>query len=171
MRRNWDNLISLSVNATEFVTGVGAFYSAAMTIHGGLNIALSICKITYTTIMADMYGDDYADGIDSRLPDTALGFVGYMMGSFADTMVSYTDSALPEKEGALFDLFDTGCRIALSFCAGKFNKAVDSFVKEVGSIVPKNKLVQFQKYLESAEKFTAVNFIKGIIENIKQIGE
>ena len=152
-----------------------------MTIHGGLNIALSICKITYTTIMADMYGDDYADGIDSRLPDTALGFVGYMMGSFADTMVSYTDSALPEKEGALFDLFDTGCRIALSFCAGKFNKAVDSFVKEVGSIVPKNKLVQFQKYLESAEKFTAVNFIKGIIEkydtisgiieNIKQMGE
>lgn len=131
--------------------------------------------------MADMYGDDYADGIDSGLPDTALGFVGYMMGSFADTMVSYTDSALPEKEGALFDLFDTGCGIALSFCAGKFNKAVDSFVKEVGSIIPKNKLVQFQKYLERVEKFTAVNFIKGIIEkydtisgiieNIKQMGE
>ena len=104
-----------------------------------------------------------------------------MMGSFADTMVSYTDSALPEKEGALFDLFDTGCGIALSFCAGKFNKAVDSFVKEVGSIIPKNKLVQFQKYLERVEKFTAVNFIKGIIEkydtisgiieNIKQMGE
>ena len=191
-RRNWDNLISLGVNAAEVVigagiisttgiTGAGAFYGAAMTIHGGLNTALSICKITYTTIMADMYGDDYADGIDSRLPDTALGFVGYMMGSFADAMVGYTDSAFPEKVGALFDLFDAGCGIALSFCAGNFNKAVDSFAKEVGSIIPKNKLVQLQKYLERAEKFTAVNFIKGIIEkydtisgiieNIKQIGE
>ena len=86
-----------------------------------------------------------------------------------------------KKWSFIFDLFDTGCRIALSFCAGKFNKAVDSFVKEVGSIVPKNKLVQFRKYLESAKKFTAVNFIKGIIEkydtisgiieNIKQMGE
>ena len=97
--------------------------------------------------MADMYGDDYADGIASRLPDTAVGFVGYMMGSLADTMVSYMD------------------------CAGKFNKAVDSFVKEVGSTIPNDKLVQLQKYLERAEKFTAVNLIKGIIENIKQIGE
>ena len=173
--RNWDNLISLGINFSEFLTGVGiagttgitgagAFYGTAMAVHGGLNTAVSVCKIAYTTVMADMYGDDYADRLDARLPDTALGFVGYMMGSLADALVGYSGSNSAEKVGALFDIFDTACGIAISMNLGNLNKAVDSFAKDVGHLIPKKDLIKLQKYLESAGKYTAVDFIKGVIE-------
>lgn len=173
--RNWDNLISLGINFSEFVTGVGiagttgitgagAFYGTAMAVHGGLNTAVSVCKIAYTTVMADMYGDDYADRLDARLPDTALGFVGYMMGSLADALVGYSGSNSAEKVGALFDIFDTTCGIAISVNLGNLNKAVDSFAKDVGHLIPKKDLIKLQKYLENAGKYTAVDFIKGVIE-------
>ena len=178
--RNWDNLISLGINFSEFVTGVGiagttgitgagAFYGTAMAVHGGLNTAVSVCKITYTTIMADMYGDAYADRLDARLPDTALGFVGFMMGSLADAMVGYSGSNSAEKVGALFDIFDTACGIAISMNLSNLNKAVDSFTKDVGNIIPKKDLLKLQKYLESAGKYTALHFIKGVIEKYDTI--
>ncbi|WP_038108286.1 RHS repeat domain-containing protein, partial [Treponema pedis] len=159
--RNWDNLLSLGCNVFEIVAG--AFMGGLMIIHGGANSILA----------ADMYGDDYSDNLDSIMPDTALGFIGYRLGLMAETVIgldAYDWGQFAEKIGALCDFLDVSGRIAISGNEGKnLNNAIAGFMKSSGKYISKADLFKLQKYLQQANANSALKIINGILENYDRL--
>lgn len=49
-------------------------------------------------------------------------------------------------------------------CLGNFNKAVDLYFSEYGQTISRKNLIKLYNYLNAAEKFTAADYIKGLIE-------
>ena len=178
--RNWDNLVSLGLNAFEVVagasiatatgvTGAGAFMGSLMVTHGSANSIATLGKIIATSLAAEMHGDDYADKLDASMPDTALGFIGYGLGLMADAIIgdaSYDNGKMTEKIGALGDLVDIACGIAISGNAGKnLNNAIASFMKSSGKYLSKTDFLKLQKYLQMTHKVNAAKIVEGIVEN------
>ena len=178
--RNWDNLVSLGLNAFEVVagasiatatgvTGAGAFMGSLMVTHGSANSIATLGKIIATSLAAEMHGDDYADKLDASMPDTALGFIGYGLGLMADAIIgdaSYDNGKMTEKIGALGDFVDIACGIAISSNAGKnLNNAITSFMKSSGKYLSKTDFLKLQKYLQMTHKVNAAKIVEGIVEN------
>ena len=116
-----------------------------------------------------MHGDDYADKLDASMPDTALGFIGYGLGLMADAIIgdaSYDNGKMTEKIGALGDLVDIACGIAISGTAGKnLNNAITSFMKSSGKYLSKTDFLKLQKYLQMTHKVNAAKIVEGLVEN------
>ena len=178
--RNWDNLVSLGLNAFEVVagasiatatgvTGAGAFMGSLMVTHGSANSIATLGKIIATSFAAEMHGDDYADKLDASMPDTALGFIGYGLGLMADAIIgdaSYDNGKMTEKIGALGDLVDIACGLAISGNAGKnLNNAIASFMKSSGKYLSKTDFLKLQKYLQMTHKVNAAKIVEGLVEN------
>ena len=171
MSRNWDNLLSIGINISEIVsgagiatatgvTGAGAFMGGLMVAHGSINTIAGIGKIVTTTIAADLHGEDYADKLDASMPDTAIGFVGYGMGLLAEALTG----------GALGDLLDVACGLAISANAGKvLNKNINEFIKSSGSKISKTDLLKLQTYLADTKRVSASKILEGILENYDRV--
>ena len=182
LSRNWDNLLSIGINISEIVsgtgiatatgvTGAGAFMGGLMVVHGSVNTIAGIGKIVATTIAADLHGDDYADKLDVGMPDTAIGFVGYGMGVLAEALGGgFSDGAFAEKVGALVDLLDVACGIAISANAGKvLTKNINEFIKSSGSKISKTDLLKLQNYLADTRRISASKVLEGILENYDRV--
>lgn len=182
LSRNWDNLLSIGINISEIVsgagiatatgvTGAGAFMGGLMVAHGSINTIAGIGKIVTTTIAADLHGEDYADKLDASMPDTAIGFVGYGMGLLAEALTGgASDGTFAEKVGALGDLLDVACGLAISANAGKvLNKNINEFIKSSGSKISKTDLLKLQTYLADTKRVSASKVLEGILENYDRV--
>lgn len=175
-KRNADNLIDLGFNLAEMiagiaiatstsVTGAGAFAGGLMAFHGGSNAAIQLIKISITTIAADNYGDDFADQLDTNLPDSLIGMVSYLIGMTSEAIVGGPSFGFKEKAGAFGDILDIAVGVAISMnCEKVLLKQVKGFMKSSGKYLSEKQLLQLQKYLKSAERNKAAKLIQGLIE-------
>ena len=72
--------IGAGITVSTSVTGFRAITGGLMICHEALNTATQLLKITITTVVAENLGDDYADELDTNLPDTTVGMIFYLLG-------------------------------------------------------------------------------------------
>ena len=120
LKRNADNILGLASSAVEIVGGgalltnpVTAPLGAAMIIHGSCNALASAGKMAYTTAVEYTKGSQAADDADASLPDSALGFVGYGIGSLSEIATGNEGFGFKEKTGAIGDIADLPVSLAL----------------------------------------------------------
>lgn len=98
-----------------------------------------------------------------------MGFTAYLLGSLSEAIAGCSDTCFSEKLGAFFDLVDTAAGIAISMNLGKCNNEIYNYIKDVGRYISKENLLKLSKYLERAEKYKALEIVKGIIEKYDTI--
>jgi uncharacterized protein YdbL (DUF1318 family) len=184
--RNWDNLLSAGLGVAEAaagvsiagatdITGAGAFAGGRMVAYGGANVFVQASKISITTIAADLCGDNYADAMDSSMPDTAIGVATWALGLVAETITGFTADNTAEKAGAVGDLLDIAVGLGMSVAVSKnLTKAIQSFKNSSGNTISKADLMKLETYLEKAGRNTVAKVIQGMINNfdsVKSFGE
>jgi RHS repeat-associated protein len=179
--RNWDNLVDIGFSTAEMsagigiavgtsFTGVGAFAGGLMAVHGGLNIATQLVKISITTFVADKMGDDYADQLDRDLPDSFVGMGSYLVGWISEKLSGYEQGGFKEKAGAAGDLVDIAIGIAISLnCEKALVKELKSFAKSSGKYLSKEQLLKLNNFIKTTEKNTVMKSVQGVVETGRDV--
>ena len=133
--RNKDELIGIGLDAVEIATGlVGSEVtfglSGFMVFHGSVNAIWKSAKIITTSIIAEIYGDDKADYIDSMFPNSAIGAVGYGLAYLITSLEGsgYRAEQFKKMAGTVGDLVDMGIGLGLS--AGMNKEISDLLAKD-----------------------------------------
>jgi RHS repeat-associated protein len=178
--RNADNLLSgvlsvsevvagLATTAATGISGVGVIIGGIMVYHGVANASTQLTKILITTIAAELRGDDYADYLDTFMPDTAIGLFFGSLAVIAGIVMNSPDNQSVEKAGAIGDLVDIGVGLLLSLSNSSFVSQSEKYLKSSGSLMNKADLLKLQQFIADAKRLPALKAVQGTVENLDRL--
>ena len=162
-KRNKDEIIGFTFDTLEFLTGIAGLkvtfgLSSSMIAHSSASACWKLLKVTVTTIIAEVDGDENADYVDNIFPSSAIGAtmygIAYLVTKLDDT--NFRDDQFKKMAGRIGDVLDMALGIGLA-------KGMD---KEISSLLSNNPsmLTKLQQVL----KFNKENLIAIIGEGAYQ---